>query len=190
MAVSAHPQSPVLDPEAAATTPLEFRRTLAEFASGVTVITGGDVDNPAGFACQSFSSVSLEPPLVLFCVDRQSRSWPRLRDSGRFCANILGEDQQDLCLRFGSRTGQKFDGLDWTWSRWQTPALPSVLARVHAEIASVHTEGDHEVVVGRVVALERLGVRRRPLLFFRGTFDIDAHAADVLHSWGRMGGWI
>jgi 3-hydroxy-9,10-secoandrosta-1,3,5(10)-triene-9,17-dione monooxygenase reductase component len=176
----------------AATEPqrLDFRRTLAEFASGVTVITGGTADAPAGFACQSFSSVSLEPPLVMFCVDHESRTWPALRAGGRFCANILAEGQQDLCQRFGSRTGEKFEGLAWEWSSWETPALARVLARVHAEIGSIHPEGDHDIVIGRVVALEHLGTRQRPMVFFRGTFDIDAHATDALHTWTMMGGWI
>lgn len=170
--------------------PLEYRRTLAEFASGVTVITGGTQDAPAGFACQSFSALSLDPALVLFCVDRQSRSWPILREGGRFCANILSEDQQDMIQAFGSRAGKKFNEVDWAWSAWSTPSLPNVLARIHATITSVHTEGDHDIIVGQVSALERVGTRRRPMVFFRGTFDIDAQATDALHAWSLMGGWI
>src|SRR5512139_726188 len=82
--------------------PREFRRTMAEFASGVTVVTAGDDGEPVGFACQSFSSVSLEPPLVLFCADHQGRTWPRIRRAGRFCVNVLAEHQSELCERFGS----------------------------------------------------------------------------------------
>lgn len=169
---------------------LDYRRTLAEFASGVTVITGGTQDSPVGFACQSFSALSLDPALVLFCVDRQSRSWPILRESGRFCANILSEDQHGMVKAFGSRAGQKFNEVDWTWSVWSTPSLPNVLARIHATITSVYSEGDHDIIVGQVNALERVGTLRRPMVFFRGTFDIDTQATDAFNAWSLMGGWI
>lgn len=153
-------------------TPVEFRRAIGAFASGVTVVTGGGAEGPAGFTCQSFASVSLEPPLVLFCVGRRSRSWPTIRASGRFCVNVLGEDQEDLCVRFGSSKGRKYDGLDWRSSRWGTPALPDVLLRVHAEIHHVSGAGDHDVVIGRVLEMETVSYRR-PMLFFRGGFTLD-----------------
>src|SRR5271166_2031218 len=100
--------------------PAEMRRALGLFASGVTIITSLDDGEPVGFACQAFSSVSLDPPLILFCVDHNSRSWPRIRKSGRFTVNVLGEDQIALCARFGSKAASKFDGLDWEPSRWST----------------------------------------------------------------------
>lgn len=153
-------------------TPTEFRRAIGAFASGVTVVTGADGNGPVGFVCQSFSSVSLDPPLVLFCVARASRSWPRMHTSGRFCVNVLGEDQHDLCARFGSSRGRKYEGLDWELSRWGAPALPDVLLRVHAGIHDVHRAGDHDVVIGRVLEVETVG-RRQPLLFFRGEFGLD-----------------
>lgn len=152
--------------------PAEMRRALGLFASGVTVITGLDDREPAGFACQAFSSVSLRPPLILFCVDQGSRSWPKIRRSGRFTVNVLGEDQADLCARFGSKSGSKFEGLDWELSRWSTPALPGVILRVHAEVQDVHVAGDHDVVIGLVRELEE-GLRRRPLVFHRGKFGLE-----------------
>lgn len=183
MASSLASDSTVIDPQL-------FRRTLSEFASGVTVITGGTRREPLGFVCQSFSSVSLAPPLVMFCVDHSSRTWPRLRPSGRFCVNILAEDQEDICWRFGSRTGQKFDGLDWDWSVWQTPMLRDCLAQIECEIKSVHSEGDHDIVIGRVLHMAPAPVRKRPMLFFRGTFDVDAHSAETMKVWDLSGGWI
>ncbi|MDN5797545.1 MAG: flavin reductase family protein [Intrasporangium sp.] len=153
-------------------TPDRLRRVLGHFATGVTVVTGLDAEHePVGFACQSFSSVSLEPPLVLFCADHRGRSWPRMRDTGTFCVNILRHAQQDIVDRFGSPTGARFEGIDWHLSPYGAPALPGVLARVHCAVEAVHASGDHDVVVGRVQDLE-LVQAGRPLLFYRGRFAV------------------
>lgn len=170
----------------AAPTPTAMRRAMGSFATGVTVVTGLDEGEPLGFACQSFASVSLEPPLVLFCADHRGRTWPRIRPSGRFTVNVLGEDQLDLCNRFGSSRGAKYDGLAWELSDWGTPSLPGVLMRVHAEVDSVHIAGDHDVVIGRVLELETPS-DDRPMLFFRGRFGIEAPPPPVvpdLFGWG------
>lgn len=176
--------------EPAEPAPAEFRRAMSLFASGVTVISGMDGDDPVGFACQSFASVSLEPPLILFCADHNGRTWPRIRRSGRFCVNVLGEDQVDVCGRFGSRHGAKYDGLGWDLSRWGTPALREVLLRVHAEVHDVHVAGDHDVVIGRVLELEQVA-EQRPMLFFRGRFGVDGPApADQTAPQGpNLWGW-
>ncbi|GAA2727649.1 flavin reductase family protein [Actinocorallia aurantiaca] len=175
----------VLQPPA----PAELRRAMAEFATGVTVITGMDGAEPVGFACQSFASVSLEPPLVLFCADHRGRSWPRIRTSGRFCVNILGEEQQDLCGRFGSSRGLRYEGLDWELSRWGAPSLPGVLVRVHCEVHAVHAAGDHDVVIGRVLALEH-GSEERPMVFFRSRFGLDGPAPLLTpETWSGGGQW-
>jgi 3-hydroxy-9,10-secoandrosta-1,3,5(10)-triene-9,17-dione monooxygenase reductase component len=158
-------------PSTVAPSPEDMRQHLGYFATGVTVITAEDDDGPVGFACQSFSSLSLEPPLVLFCVDENSRSWPRIRATGSFCVNILAEDQQELCGRFGSKNGTKFEGLEWASSAWGTPSLPRVLVRVHAEITEVHRAGDHEIVIGRVLELEQPR-EGRPLVFYQGRFGL------------------
>lgn len=168
--------------------PAELRRVMGRFASGVTVVTGVEGGEPVGFACQSFASVSLEPPLVLFCADRHGRTWPRIRRSGRFCVNILAEEQIDVCRRFGSGRGKKYDGLGWDLSRWGTPALRGVLARVHAEVRDVHVAGDHDVVIGRVLEVETV-TGGRPMIFFRGRLGIDrpeppAPVEPALWGWG------
>ncbi|MBO2458773.1 flavin reductase family protein [Actinomadura violacea] len=174
--------------------PLEFRRAMAEFATGVTVVTAIDGDEPVGFACQSFASVSLEPPLILFCADRRGRSWPRIRSAGRFCVNVLGEDQADLCARFGSSRGLKYEGLEWDLSPHGTPQLRDVLLNVHAEVHAVHEAGDHDVVIGRVLSVrvhEAPGaVWRRPMLFFRSRFGV--HPPEVPFApdpWGEGDRW-
>jgi flavin reductase (DIM6/NTAB) family NADH-FMN oxidoreductase RutF len=182
-------------------TPAELRRAMGAFATGVTVITAVDGGEPVGFTCQSFVSVSLEPPLMLFCADHRSRSWPRIRAAGRFCVNVLAEDQAEVCLRFGSGAGNggagsRYDGLDWAPSRWGAPALGGVLLRVHAEVAQVHPAGDHDVVIGRILEVETVS-EARPLIFFRGRFGVDPpearaqeHAYTEPDPWGLDGwGW-
>ncbi|GAB3896758.1 flavin reductase family protein [Microbispora bryophytorum] len=178
--------------EVAPPAPAEFRRALGMFATGVTVVTGLDDGEPVGFACQSFASVSLEPPLILFCADHKGHAWPRIRKSGRFCVNVLGEDQVDLCGRFGSSKGAKFAGLDWDLSRWGTPALRQVLLRVHGEVRDVHVAGDHDVIIGHVCELETVDTQQRPMLFFRGRFGVeedDQAAALGPNLWGWGDHW-
>ncbi len=148
----------------------EMRRVMGHFASGVTIITGDDAGTPVGFACQSFTSVSLEPPLVLFCPAHTSTTWPRLRAAGAFSVNVLAEDQTDLCKAFATSGGDKFAGLDWEPTPWG-PSLHHVLATVHCTVEQVHAAGDHDVVIGRV---QRLVTHREvgPLLFFKGQFGL------------------
>lgn len=156
-----------------APTPDQMRHALGHFATGVTVVTGLDAEGaPVGFACQSFASVSLDPPLVLFCADHRGRSWPLIRDTGRFTVNVLGHDQRDLVERFGSPAGRRFEGLAWEPSV-AGPSLSGVLIRVHCEVEQVHVAGDHDVVIGRVLHLED-GETGRPMLFYRGAFTVTA----------------
>ena len=153
-------------------TPERMRHALGHFATGVTVVTGLTAQgDPVGFACQSFASVSLDPPLVLFCADHRGRSWPRMREAGRFTVNVLGHAQRDLIERFGSSTGRRFEGLDWLPARSGGPGLPGVLMRIHCTVEQVHVAGDHDVVIGRVVELED-GESGRPMLFYRGRLSV------------------
>ena len=155
-------------------TPVEMRHALGHFATGVTVVTGLAPDgSPLGFACQSFASVSLEPPLVLFCADHKGRSWPRMRDTGAFTVNVLDHEQHDLVERFGSPRGARFEGLDWQPSQLGTPSLPGTLVRVHCSVEQVHVAGDHDVVIGRVLGLDDTSAGR-PMLFYRGALTVTA----------------
>ncbi len=90
-----------------------FRHVLGQFCTGITVITTVHDDAPVGFACQSFAALSLEPPLVLFCPTKVSRSWKAIEATGRFCVNVLHEKQKDVSARFGSKEPDKFAGIDW-----------------------------------------------------------------------------
>jgi flavin reductase (DIM6/NTAB) family NADH-FMN oxidoreductase RutF len=148
----------------------EFRRVLGHFASGVTVVTAAGEDGPAGFACQSFASLSLDPPLVVFMVGRTSTTWPRIARAGGFCVNILGEDQGELCRGFAVSGADKFAGVAYRPAPVTgAPLLDGVPAWIDCTVQAVHTGGDHLLVVGRVVALdaEEDGA---PLLFHRGRF--------------------
>ncbi|MDX3585139.1 flavin reductase family protein [Streptomyces europaeiscabiei] len=171
----------------------EFRRVLGNFATGVTVITappstrsadapaltehltghldGLPADRPAGFACQSFSSLSLDPPLVAFMVGRTSTTWPRIARAGVFCVNVLGADQGDLCRSFAVSGADKFAGVAHTPApATGSPRLTGAAAWIDCTIHAVHTGGDHLIVVGRVKALGTDDEATRPLLFHRGRF--------------------
>lgn len=152
--------------------PAEFRRVLGHFATGVTVITAHDEDGPAGFACQSFSSLSLTPPLVAFMVARTSTTWPRIARTGAFCVNVLGAEQGELCRGFAVSGADKFAGVDYDAApASDSPRLAGAPAWIDCTIHAVHTGGDHLIVVGRVDALGATSDEdASPLLFHRGRF--------------------
>jgi flavin reductase (DIM6/NTAB) family NADH-FMN oxidoreductase RutF len=160
----------VADDERLPVAPGEFRCVLGHFATGITVITAYDDDGPAGFACQSFTSLSLDPPLVAFMVARTSTTWPRIARAGSFCVNILGADQGELCRAFAVSGADKFAGVSHDGSPVTgSPRLEGVPAWIDCTIQTVHTGGDHLIVVGRVAALGSAD-EGEPLLFHRGKF--------------------
>lgn len=180
--VDAHPRPElraVRADERAPVSPAEFRAVLGNFASGVTVITApavvdahgeGDGDGPAGFACQSFASLSLDPPLVTFMVARTSTTWPRIARAGVFCVNILGAEQGALCRSFAVSGADKFAGIAHAPAPVTgSPQLDAVPAWIDCRIHAVHTGGDHLIVVGRVEAMGAAG-EGDPLLFHKGRF--------------------
>lgn len=151
--------------------PAVMRDVLGHFASGVTVVTADTAGGPIGFTCQSFSSLSLDPPLIAFAPARTSRTWPRLREIGRFCVNVLAEGQDAVSQNF-ARSGQdKFAGVAWTPSPHGSPVLDDVVAWIDGELEAEHEGGDHTIVVARVLDL---GAHpdRRPLLFHRGSYGL------------------
>ncbi|MFF9509831.1 flavin reductase family protein [Streptomyces sp. NPDC014724] len=163
----------VADGERPPVDPAEFRGVLGHFASGVTIVTAHDPDDeagPAGFACQSFASLSLDPPLVTFMVARTSATWPRIARAGAFCVNILGAEQGALCRTFAVSGADKFAGVAYEPApATGSPLLDSVPAWIDCRIHAVHTGGDHLIVVGRVEALGAVD-GGDPLLFHRGRF--------------------
>ena len=149
-----------------------FRDVLGRFASGVTVVTGMSNGAPVGMTCQSFSSVSLEPPLVVFIPAKSSRAWPQIQRSGKFCVNFLAADQAGLSNTMASRGVDKFADVKWTPSpETGSPVLDGALAQVDCSIHAVHEAGDHYLVVGRVLDLvAHDDGEREPLLFYRGEY--------------------
>jgi flavin reductase (DIM6/NTAB) family NADH-FMN oxidoreductase RutF len=152
--------------------PGEFRSTLGHFASGVVVVTAIHSGRPTGFTCQSFFSLSLDPPLVAVAPGKSSTSWPKVAEAGSFCINILATDQEPLARTFANSGADKFAGVGWSPAPWSAPGGPprlhGALAWVDCTVETIHDAGDHYLAVGRVVGLET-GVGH-PLLFYRGGF--------------------
>lgn len=147
-----------------------FRQVMGHFGTGVTIIAAAEAETASGLSAQSFTSVSLEPPLVLFCAGKNSTSWPRIKATGAFCANILSEDQEALCRTFASSGGDKFAGVGWSPSPVTgSPILAGVLAWVDCTIENELDGGDHIIVVGCVRDLD-VSEEGAPLLFYRGGF--------------------
>jgi flavin reductase (DIM6/NTAB) family NADH-FMN oxidoreductase RutF len=149
--------------------PDDFRRVLGHFATGVTVITTRDADaHPVGLTASAFSSVSLEPPLVLVCVDHKSQTYPALRDGGRFAVNILREDNEAISRRFASTRLDKFDGVPFRPGTLDLPLIEGALAHIECRTVGAHVEGDHTIFVGRVESAS--AGEGEPLLYFRGRY--------------------
>lgn len=147
-----------------------FRQVLGHYPTGVVVVTAVDPDGvAAGMAVGSFTSVSLDPPLVAFFPDKTSTSWPRIQAAGRFCANILGSDQEAVCRTFAVKGGDKFAELSWHPARSGAPILDGVVAWIDCDIDSVQEAGDHYLVIGRVRTLD-VADPSLPLLFFQGGY--------------------
>ena len=147
-----------------------FRNTLGQFCTGVVIVAGCNGDEPAGLAAQSFTSLSLAPPLVAVCPAKSSNSWPKIRASGKFCINILAADQKAVCDVFAKTGIDKFAAFSWRKGMTGSPQIAGVLGYLDCEIDAEHDGGDHTIAVGRVVDAAILDATRAPLLFFRGAY--------------------
>jgi 3-hydroxy-9,10-secoandrosta-1,3,5(10)-triene-9,17-dione monooxygenase reductase component len=145
-----------------------FRRILSHFATGIVVVTADDGE-PIGMTCQSFSSVSLDPPLVMFCPAHSSQTWPRIRAVGTFAVNILAADQEAICRKFAVSGADKFDGVAWSPGMTGAPILSGVIAHIECRLESVLAGGDHDIVTGRPLYVGE-GPGSEPLLFFRSQY--------------------
>jgi 3-hydroxy-9,10-secoandrosta-1,3,5(10)-triene-9,17-dione monooxygenase reductase component len=148
-----------------------FRSILGRFATGVVAITAVDpaTGAPTGLAANSFTSVSLEPALVSFCVAHTSTTWPRLREAERHCVNILSASQREVCLQFASKGVEKFAGLGWSESPGGEPVIDGALAWLECSVEAEHPAGDHTIVVARVHHLDRHH-DGEPLIFYKGSY--------------------
>ena len=151
---------------------LAFRDVLGHFATGVTIVTANDGGEQVGMSANSFTSVSLDPPLVAFCAAHSSTTWPRIRSAGHFCVNVLAEHQADVAKLFSVRGVDRFAAIEWVPSATGAAIIEGALAWVDCEIYDEHVAGDHVIVIGKVVGCEAFAMRH-PLLFFRGGFGVE-----------------
>lgn len=147
----------------------DFRRLLGHFASGVTLVTTCDADGrPAGLTASAFTSVSLDPPLVLVCVDHKAQCFPAIREAGQFAVNILTTEQEALSRRFASTRLDKFEGVAYALSARRLPLVADALAHLECVTVNAYPEGDHTIFIGRVE--DGTVAAGEPLLYFRGKY--------------------
>lgn len=146
----------------------QFREALGHFASSVTVVTANCGDRLAGITVTAFCSVSLEPPLVLVCIDKQAWLHDRLQPGAALAVNILSETQESLSRRFASSSPDQFSGIGYVLGVGGAPLLDGVLAAIECRVTESFPGGDHTIFVVEVVAT-RIG-EGKPLLYFRGRY--------------------
>jgi flavin reductase (DIM6/NTAB) family NADH-FMN oxidoreductase RutF len=155
-----------------AVSPALVRQALGHFATGVTVVTSlGETGAPAGTTASAVSSLSLTPPLLLVCLERSSHTLAAIRDHGAFAINVLAEGQERLSANFARRGA----AVDWVQTSYHlaptgNPHLHGVVAVLDCELENCLDGGDHEIVVGRLLALQRNGADLRPLLHYQGSY--------------------
>lgn len=159
--------APRWDGELEAADPSGLRRALGSFATGVTVITTlADGGRPVGVTASSFNTVSLDPPLILWSLSRQSPNLDAFRIGSHFAVNVLADGQLELCNRFGRPGPDKFAGLVTQPGAGGAPLLPGAVAQFECQREAVYPGGDHLILIGRV--LRYRWNSRNPLLFCQG----------------------
>jgi flavin reductase (DIM6/NTAB) family NADH-FMN oxidoreductase RutF len=155
-----------------------FRQACGHFATGVTIVTMRDRDGqPQGLTANSFTSVSLDPPLVLVCVDRRIATHPAIEEAEGWLVNILSADQEELSRRFATPDIDKFAGLETTYGPYGAPRVPGALAYIAARTQARHPGGDHDIFLGEVTEVEVHG--GAPLVFYRGMYSLPAPGTDA-----------
>jgi flavin reductase (DIM6/NTAB) family NADH-FMN oxidoreductase RutF len=152
-----------------ALTPTEFRHALRCFAAGVTVVTTRDSGGrPSGLTASAFTSVSLDPPLVLVCVDHAAAAHPDFRARGWFAVNVLRREQEALSRRFALSGSDKFEGIAWRAGAAGLPLIDGALANLECRIVAAHEAGDHTIFIGQVEAASTEA--GGPLVYFHGRY--------------------
>ncbi len=153
----------------------EFRNTLGCFPTGVAVITAEGIEAPLGITVNSFSSVSLDPPLVLWCLDKKSDRFDTFTRARHYVINILGTQHSEISSRLARQGQHRLDGIDMVSTSVGLPALADAIAVFECESHAVHNAGDHVILLGRVVNFFRQEAGA-PLVFFRGKYGALAEA--------------
>ncbi len=177
----------LLQPACAPFDPREFRRALGTFPTGVAIITTCDGEGvPVGLTCNSFSSVSLDPPLVLWSLRTSSKLLQAFRGTSAFAINVLAEDQSALSARFAtSSIVDKFEGVAHSPGFRGVPLIDHCVARFHCSTFSEHEAGDHVIFIGKVERFEH-GREEDPLVFYKGAYMMLAQSLRALSAEGRV----
>jgi flavin reductase (DIM6/NTAB) family NADH-FMN oxidoreductase RutF len=148
----------------------DFRSALARWGSGVAIVTSAAGGKIHGMTVSAFSSVSLDPPLVLVCADKSSNTLGVIHEGGVFAVNILASGQQELSNKFASKKDEhlRFEGVAWRTGATGAPILEGALAALDCRVAAAHDAGDHVIYVGRVEAVET--THGEPLVYFGGAY--------------------
>lgn len=164
----------------------DFRTYMGHFATGVTVITATDDGEPVGTTASAFSSLSLDPPMLLVCLNRSSHTGEIIHRTRTFAVNILSEDTPDLAMRFARKGPSKFDGISWGFGPTGVPLLQDALAAIECTVVEETSGGTHLVFI----ADARTGALRpgTPLAYYQGQFgrlemEGDVHAARLIQNW-------
>lgn len=152
------------------TDPRVFRDVLSTFCSGITIIASVVDSAPVGMTCQSFFSVSLDPPLVAFAASKNSKTFPRLRHTSVVSINILSSGQRSVSSAFARSGTDKWAGVDWSVGRYGQPLLTGALASLECRVRDVIDAGDHHLVVASVLDLRVDADQQDPLLYFRSEY--------------------
>lgn len=165
-----------------------FRDVLGNYPTGVVVVTAaGDAGEPLAMVVGSFTSVSLDPPMVAFLADRGSSTFPKIRAAGHFVANVLASDQAGLCRAMAARGAARFRNVHWEPSAEGAPLLDGAVAWIDCTLEQVVDAGDHLIAIGAVRDLQVVS-EKLPLLFFRGVYGaFEPHAPnreDWYSGWG------
>ncbi len=148
-----------------------FRDTMGQFLTGVTIVTAAAPDGtPVGLTVNSFTSVSLDPPLVLFCIDKKAGSYEGMVNAEGYAVHILGGDQVDLANRFAAKGVDRFAGLNYTRGLCGAPILPGAMALLECRTVQRVDAGDHTILIGQVERLDPGSRSRKPLGFLRGRY--------------------
>ena len=177
----ASPANPPPGPDARS-----FRDALARFATGIAFVTAAPDGEPAGLIVNSLTSVSLTPPLVLFCPSRSSLTWSRMRRAGRFGVNVLGRQHQPFATNAAPAGSDRFADVGWEPGHNGVPLLTDSLASLECKVVAEYPAGDHWIVVGRVDELHIAPVTE-PLIFFAGGYE-PMHPQT--QAYGTQPGWI